>query len=38
MGGGALEIIVHILVMVEGRFRSIAELAWNERVDLVFDD
>jgi hypothetical protein len=23
--------------MVEGQFRGIAELIWNERADLVFD-
>ena len=34
---GALESIVHIPVMVEGQFRGIAELIWNERADLVFD-
>ena len=35
--GGALESIVHIPLMVEGQFRGIAELIWNERADLVFD-
>jgi PAS domain-containing protein len=35
--GGAPESIVHIPVMVEGQFRGIAELIWNERADLVFD-
>jgi len=35
--GGASESIVHIPVMVEGQFRGIAELIWNERADLVFD-
>jgi hypothetical protein len=34
---GAPESIVHIPLMVEGRFRGIAELIWNERADLVFD-
>ena len=34
---GALESIVHIPLMVEGRFRGIAELIWNERADLVFE-
>jgi hypothetical protein len=34
---GALESIVHIPLMVEGQFRGIAELIWNERADLVFD-
>jgi hypothetical protein len=33
---GAPESIVHIPLMVEGEFRGIAELIWNERVDLVF--
>ena len=35
--GGALESIVHIPLMVEGQFRGIAELIWNERADLVFE-
>ena len=35
--GGVLESIVHIPLMVEGQFRGIAELIWNERADLVFD-
>ena len=35
--GGVLESIVHIPLMVEGQFRGIAELIWNERSDLVFD-
>jgi hypothetical protein len=34
---GAPESIVHIPLMVEGQFRGIAELIWNERADLVFD-
>ena len=34
---GALESVVHIPLMVEGQFRGIAELIWNERADLVFD-
>ena len=34
---GALESIVHIPLIVEGQFRGIAELIWNERADLVFD-
>ncbi len=33
----APESIVHIPLMVEGKFRGIAELIWNERADLVFD-
>ncbi len=35
--GGTPESIVHIPLMVEGQFRGIAELIWNERADLVFD-
>ncbi len=35
--GGAPESIVHIPLIVEGQFRGIAELIWNERADLVFD-
>jgi PAS domain-containing protein len=35
--GGAPESIVHIPMMVDGQFRGIAELIWNERADLVFD-
>ena len=35
--GGTFESIVHIPLMVEGEFRGIAELIWNEREDLVFD-
>lgn len=35
--GGALESIVHIPLMVEGQFRGVAELIWNERANLVFD-
>jgi len=35
--GGSPESIVHIPLMVEGQFRGIAELIWNERADLVFD-
>ena len=34
---GAPESIVHIPLVVEGEFRGIAELIWNERADLVFD-
>jgi PAS domain-containing protein len=33
---GAPESIVHIPLMVEGQFRGVAELIWNERSDLVF--
>jgi PAS domain-containing protein len=35
--GGAPESIVHIPLMVEGEFRGIAELIWNERANLVFE-
>ena len=35
--GGAPESIVHIPLMVEGQFRGVAELIWNERADLVFE-
>jgi PAS domain-containing protein len=35
--GGAPESIVHIPLMVEGEFRGVAELIWNERSDLVID-
>ena len=34
----APESIVHIPLIVEGQFRGIAELIWNERADLVFDN
>jgi len=34
---GAPRSIVHIPLMVEGRFRGIAELIWDERADLVFE-
>ena len=34
---GAFESIVHIPLMVEGRFRGVAELIWTERSDLVFE-
>lgn len=34
---GALEGIVHIPLVIEGRFSGVAELIWNEREDLVFD-
>ena len=34
---GAIEIVVHIPVMIEGQFRGVAELIWNERADLVFE-
>lgn len=36
--GSAPQSIVHIPLMVGGDFRGIAELIWNERADLVFDD
>jgi len=36
--GNAPQSIVHIPLMVEGSFRGLAELIWNERADLVFDD
>lgn len=36
--GDAPQSIVHIPLMVGGDFRGIAELIWNERADLVFDD
>ena len=35
---GTLESIVHIPLMVEGQFRGIAELIWNECADLVFEN
>ena len=35
---GAPESIVHIPLIVEGQFRGIAELIWNERADLVFEN
>jgi len=35
-GDSAPESIVHIPLIVEGMFRGIAELIWNERADLVF--
>ena len=35
---GAPESIVHIPLIVEGQFRGIAELIWNERSDLVFEN
>jgi len=34
----APESIVHIPLIVEGQFRGIAELIWNERANLVFDN
>jgi PAS domain-containing protein len=36
--GGAPQSIVHIPLKVGGDFRGIAELIWNEREDLVFDE
>ncbi|MBW2494014.1 MAG: hypothetical protein JRE43_04620 [Deltaproteobacteria bacterium] len=33
----APESIVHIPLVVEGQFRGVAELIWNERAELVFD-
>jgi hypothetical protein len=35
---GATTGIVHIPLMVGGQFRGVAELIWNERSDLVFED
>jgi len=35
--GGILESVVHIPLLVEGQFRGVAELIWNERADLVFE-
>ncbi len=34
---GTLQSVVHIPLLVEDRFRGLAELIWNERADLVFE-
>jgi PAS domain-containing protein len=36
--GGRTVGIIHIPLVVEGRFRGLAELIWSERSDLVFEE
>jgi|GEM_PF-1326864 len=36
-GNGRAQSIVLIPIVVDGRFRGVAELMWDERPDLVFD-
>ena len=36
-GDGRAQSIVLIPILVEGRFRGVAELMWDERADLVFE-
>jgi PAS domain-containing protein len=36
--GGRTVGIVHIPLMVEGRFRGLTELIWSERSELVFEE